>query len=249
MDKQQRVFVINPTRSVGKTTMATNLAVAGAYSGDRVALLMCAGKQPPETWSEHRPTALPNVETFQYQELRETAALDRATQNFETLIIDGGTYTNSQISDKWLTISNTILIPIAANTLNGGQAMRSITNLLTHRLIRYSNQKIAILLNHTQEIGQVDGQLDHFLQCLDIDYSVTIPHMASYRKALIEGKSVFEVEQNELTKNEMEKWQRLVRWIRKPSPQKNKAREENVHAHTPLAVYKKKDSGRMRVAG
>ena len=249
MDKQQRVLVINPTRSIGKTTIATNLAVASAYSGDRVALLMRAGKQPSRAWSQHRPIALPNVETFQYQELDQIAALDEAIHNFETLILDVGAHTNSSIIDQWLAISDTILIPIAANTINSDKAMRSITNLLTHRLIRYSNRKIAIILNHTHQIGQVDGQLKHFLHCLDIDYSITIPYMASYRKGLNTGKSVFEVEQNEQTKTEMEKWQSLVRWIRKPSPQKIRAREKNILPHKPLSVPKKKNRGRMHAAG
>lgn len=104
--------VINLKGGVGKTTIATNLAVAFALDGYKVVLLDTdKGQNSAELWGANR-NCLPPVSVKSVTvESNLSKVVESEMNNFDVVIIDG-TPTLSTLAQKTILVSDLVIIPV-----------------------------------------------------------------------------------------------------------------------------------------
>jgi chromosome partitioning protein len=104
--------VINLKGGVGKTTIATNLAVAFALNGKKVVLLDTdKGQNSSELWGAARSVSLGIPVKSVMVETNLSKVVESEKQNFDVVIIDG-TPTLSTLAQKTILVSDLVIIPV-----------------------------------------------------------------------------------------------------------------------------------------
>ncbi len=218
MDKDaRRILIINGKGGCGKTTIATNLAVAYAANDVPVALLDNDPQASSSYWSQQRDPKLPEVfllPSHQRSHMYETQAFrNRLPALTKRIVVDGHTNTRERDLDLLFRQTDVILIPILPSAIDMRAGERFLTDLLTHRAYRTAPRPIGVIANRVQPNTETHKQLQHFLQCLDIPTVATFRDSPVYTRAAESGQGVVDMKDCRAARKEAQQWWQLLRWI------------------------------------
>jgi len=213
----RRILIINGKGGCGKTTIATNLAVAYANADHKVALMDNDPQGSSSYWAEQRDASLPavhlipaNRRTSMYQ---TQVFQNRLPPGVDRIIIDG--HSNARDRDLELLLKQTdvILIPMQPSCIDIQAGSRFITELLTHRLYRSAPRPVGVIANRVQPNTQTHAKLKHFLACLDVPTVATFRDSPVYMEAAEVGKGIVDMIDSRAARKETPAWWDLMRWI------------------------------------
>ncbi len=218
MDPQaRRILVINGKGGCGKTTIATNLAVAYA-SAEHVVALMDNDPQGSSTyWAEQRDPALPKVHlvaAHRRSSMYQTQAFqNRLPPDVTRVIVDG--HSNARDRDLELLLKQTdvVLVPLQPSSIDIQAGSRFITELVTHRAYRAAPRPLGVIANRVQPNTETHAKLQHFLACLDVPTVATFRDSPVYMEAAEVGKGVVDMTESRAARKETPAWWGLMRWI------------------------------------
>ncbi|MFM8355089.1 MAG: AAA family ATPase, partial [Gammaproteobacteria bacterium] len=157
---------MNGKGGCGKTTVATNLAVAYAKSGHGVALMDSDPQGSSSYWAAQRPTELPVVHllpTFRRSSMYQTTVFqNRLPPGVDRVIVDG--HSNARDRDLELALKQTdvVLVPLQPSSIDIQAASRFITEMVTHRTFRAAPRPIGVIANRVQPNTETHAKLKHF---------------------------------------------------------------------------------------
>jgi chromosome partitioning protein len=218
MDPQvRRILVINGKGGCGKTTVATNLAVAYAKAGHGVALVDNDPQESSAYWADQRPADLPTVHllaTHRRSNMYQTSVFqNRLPAGVDRVIIDG--HSNARDRDLELLLKQTdvVLLPLQPSSIDIQAASRFITDMLTHRAFRAAPRPVGVIANRVQPNTEPHAKLSHFLACLEVPTVATFRDSPVYVEAAEQGKGVVDMLESRAARKETAAWWELLRWI------------------------------------
>jgi len=232
MLRQRRILVINGKGGCGKTTIATNLAVAYAAKGRTVALIDQDGQGLSAYWAGLRPSRLPKVRALQTNGCR-CRIDDLAPRNVERIIVDGHAGDSYGELRSLVQQADVILVPIMPSAIDIQVGGRFITELLTHRRFRATPRSVGVLANRVQPNGDNHAKLARFLGCLGHPVVATLRDSPVYSDAFSAGRGVVDMRDNRAARKETPAWRDITAWVdAQPAPVSSFRR----YARRPLAA-------------
>lgn len=213
----QRILVINGKGGCGKTTIATNLAVAYACNGVKVALMDNDPQASSTHWASLRDEARPNVTIVAKHErpaMYETKAFHhRLPADTQMIIVDGHSNSRGRDLDSLLRQTDLILVPILPSSIDIRAGGQFITDLLTHRLFRASPRPLGVIANRIQPNTHTHEKLMNFLSCLDVPAVAQFRDSPVYTDAVEIGQGVVDMVDCRAARKETAQWKQLITWI------------------------------------
>ncbi len=213
----RRVLVINGKGGCGKTTIATNLAVAYACRGTHVALLDNDPQASSTYWASLRDPELPPISIVAKHErpnMYETQSYHhRLPAETEMVIIDGHSNARGRDLESLLRQTDVILVPMLPSSIDIRAGGRFIADLLTHRIYRAAPRPVGVIANRIQPNTQTHDKLMHFLGCLDVPVVAQFRDSPVYTDAAEIGQGVVDMREVRAARKETMQWKQLVNWI------------------------------------
>lgn len=213
----RRILIINGKGGCGKTTIATNLAVAYANRGLTVALVDNDPQASSSYWSEHRDPDLPTVHLVRAHQragMYETQTYhNRMPVGVDRIIVDGHSNARDRDLETLLKQSDVILVPLLPSAIDIRAGSRFITNLLTHRAFRSAPRPVGVIANRVRPNTEMHNKLQHFLGCLDVPSVATFRDSKVYTDAVETGKGITDMAGCRTATREAPAWEQLLNWI------------------------------------
>ena len=218
----RRILVINGKGGCGKTTIATNLAVAYACQGKKVALMDNDPQGSSTYWASLRDQKLPPVDIVRKHErpsMYQTQAFHhRLPSDTEIIVIDGHSNARGRDLDSLLRQTDLILVPILPSSIDIRAGGRFITEVLTHRLFRASPRPVGVIGNRVQPNTELHIKLLDFLACLDVPAVAQFRDSPVYVDAAEVGEGVVDMKEVRAARKETAQWKQLIHWIDEQVP-------------------------------
>ena len=219
----RRVLIINGKGGCGKTTIATNLAVAYANDNAKVALLDNDPQASSTYWASIRDKELPAVTVVAKHErpnMYQTKSYHhRLPTGTEVVIVDGHSNARGRDLDSLLRETDVILVPILPSAIDTRAGGRFIADLLTHRLYRAAPKPVGVIANRIQPNTETHEKLMHFLSCLDVPVVAQFRDSPVYTDAVESGQGVVDMRDVRAARKETVQWKQLLGWINSQVPQ------------------------------
>lgn len=213
----RRILVINGKGGCGKTTIATNLAVAYACQGRRVALLDNDPQASSTFWAEQRAPELPKIELVAKHErpsMYQTQAFHhRLPLDTDIVVIDGHSNARGRDLESLLRQADLILVPVLPSSIDIRAGGKFLADLLTHRLYRAVPRPVGVIANRVQPNTETHEKLMHFLGCLDVPAVAQFRDSPVYTDAAELGKGVVDMLDCRAARKETAQWKQLLNWI------------------------------------
>lgn len=218
----RRILIINGKGGCGKTTIATNLAVAYANRGTMVSLLDNDPQASSSFWAEQRDTTLPPVNIVakhQRPTMYQTQAFQhRLPEGTELVITDGHSNARGRDLESLLRQTDLILVPMLPSSIDIRAGGQFITDLLTHRIFRASPRPVGVIANRIQPNTETHEKLMNFLSCLDVPVVAQFRDSPVYTDAAETGQGVVDMKDCRAARKETAQWKQLVSWIESQTP-------------------------------
>ena len=213
--RARRILIINGKGGCGKTTVATNLAVAYAVEGRRVVLADGDAQGSSAYWAAQRPSRLPAISMIHAHECcgGPSPLHELAPRTTERLIVDGHTGGDERELQALIRQADVILVPIQPSSIDIRVGSRFIAQILTHRRFRATPRPLGVLANRVQPNADAHVQLKHFLGCLGHPVVATFRDSPVYSEAIEMGKGVVDMLDSRAARKETPAWRNLTAWI------------------------------------
>lgn len=213
----RRILIINGKGGCGKTTIATNLAVAYAHQKHEVALVDNDPQASSTYWAEQRSPELVKIHLVPAHEranMYQTQTFhNRLSPDITRIIIDGHSNARDRDLETLLKQADVVLIPLLPSSIDIRAGGRFITNLLTHRVFRNDPRPVGVIANRVQPNTQTHDKLTHFLGCLDVPAVATFRDSPAYTNGAELGQGVADMRSSKAARKEMPAWHNLITWI------------------------------------
>jgi len=213
----KKILVANSKGGCGKTTIATNLAVAFANQGLKVSLLDCDRQASCLHWAEERDALAPKVNTVANYHSADKLAKQIAQeidQGSDVIIMDvTGRHTEASLFEEALKASDLVLIPMLSSSLDIKAGERFVADLMTHRVMRATPRPIGVIYNRAQNSSANQQRLEDFLRCLDVPVITELRDSSAYVSAAETGVGVLEMRENTAASEEYAAWRDIMLWI------------------------------------
>ncbi|MGD8830457.1 MAG: ParA family protein [Pseudomonadales bacterium] len=215
--KTRRILVINGKGGCGKTTIATNLAVAYVHQGHQVALIDNDPQASSTYWAAQRGPELKQIHlvpAHQRPNMYQTQSFhNRLAPGIERIIIDGHSNARDRDLETLIRQADVVLIPLLPSSIDIRAGSRFITNLLTHRAFRNDPRPVGVIANRVQPNTHTFEKLTHFLGCLDVPAVATFRDSPVYTEGAEIGQGVVDMRESRAARKETPAWHKLIRWI------------------------------------
>ena len=213
----KKILVVNSKGGSGKTTIATNLAVAFANQGLKVSLLDCDRQASCLHWAEERNAQAPKVTTVAnyYSADKLTAQIDHELDHGTDVIVMDvtGRHTDAALFEAALKICDLVLIPMLSSSLDIKAGERFVADLMTHRVMRATPKPMGVIYNRANTSSANQQRLETLLRCLDVPVIAELRDSTVYANAAEKGAGIMEMRENAAASKEYSAWRDIMLWI------------------------------------
>ncbi len=212
----KKILVVNSKGGCGKTTIATNLAVAFANQGLKVSLLDCDRQASCLHWAEERDAQAPKINTvanYHSGDKLTEQINQEVDQGSDVIVMDTGRHADATLFEAALKTSDLVLIPMLSSSFDIKAGERFVADLMTHRVMRATPKPIGVIYNRAQSISANQQRLEDLLRCLDVPVIAELRDSTVYARAADIGAGIIEMRENAAASKEYSAWRDIMLWI------------------------------------
>jgi chromosome partitioning protein len=192
-----RISVTNLKGGVGKTTIATNLAVAFSQRGKSVCIVDTDLKQHSAMeWAGNRDKARPHISVFGVTDKQLNQEVEKLKTNYDIVIIDGVPQL-SEVAERTIIASDMVIIPISPSIYDF-RAFESFLEKLeqvNENRVAYGLGKVKsfVVMNRVNERAKLSGEISDAVRDYDVPVLNTrIINRTAYADTATAGLGVVE---------------------------------------------------------
>jgi chromosome partitioning protein len=201
------IAVTNLKGGVGKTTIATNIAVCLAHKGYDVCIVDTdLGQQSSMEWSGNRSPDLKPIPVFGINVKQLNKEVDDLKKRYDIVVIDGTPHL-SELADRTILASNVLLIPLTPSVYDfrGFEGfMQRFEQIKTIKDANGSSTDAYVIINRVVPNTNVSKDISEAVEAYNIKMLKTrLVSRISYVDTASEGRGVVEYKDKK-AKEEME---------------------------------------------
>jgi chromosome partitioning protein len=189
-----KIAITSLKGGVGKTTIATNLAVSFAQQGKSVCIVDTDSEQESSIiWSEQRPDALASVTVVRVGEKNLIREVNQHAKNYDVVILDGSPQL-SELANATMLASDIVIVPISPSAFDFWSLDKFLNRYRQAQQMK-EDLLLYILLNKFNEVQNIGKELVESLKAEFPDVqrlNSTIAERVAYKETSAQGISVTE---------------------------------------------------------
>ena len=189
-----KIAITSLKGGVGKTTIATNLAVSFAQKGKSVCIIDTDSEQESSIiWSEQRPDTLAGVTVLRVGEKNLIREVNQHAKNYDVVILDGSPQL-SELANATMLASDLVIVPISPSAFDFWSLDKFLSRFRQAQQMK-EDLELYILLNKFNEAQNIGKDLSESLRTEFPDIrrlNSTIAERVAYKETSSQGMSVTE---------------------------------------------------------
>ncbi len=203
----QSFLVANPKGGCGKSTLSTNLAGWFARQGRSVMLGDIDRQQSSREWLRLRPPALPRIDSWEIEDDRPA----RPPKGTTHVVLDSPAGLHGKRLAHVLKLVNRVIVPLQPSIFDILATRQFLDVLLQEKDVRKQHAFVAVVGMRVDARTRAAGELDRFLEDLDVPVLTSLRDTQNYVQAAAHGLTIFEMPAARAAQD-WEQWQPLIEW-------------------------------------
>lgn len=201
------VLVANSKGGCGKSTIATQLAVAFARAGLPTSLADADRQHSSLEWTRRRPSELAPVRGLDWAK-----SIGKVPKSTARLIIDAPAALRPKQAEQLVRMADLIVLPVLPSPYDEAATTRFLDKLDAIKPIRKNKKAVALVGNRMRARTRAAARLDTYLVCQGHQVVTRLRDSALYPETAATGRSLFDLsgKRAELVRDD---WTDLLRFI------------------------------------
>ncbi|WP_417673740.1 AAA family ATPase [Roseibium sp.] len=185
----RKILVVNSKGGCGKTTIATNLAVALASRGEDVALADADRQKSSLAWTKRRPKDLAVIEGLNWT---KAEAIGQRLKDLDAVVIDGPGGMRSELAKTLISEASDIVVPVLPSVFDWDATIRFLNGISEIKRIRKGKADIHLVANRVTRRSTQVAELERKLADEGYPVLCRISDRVLYAKHAATGAGVFD---------------------------------------------------------
>ncbi|WP_428642411.1 AAA family ATPase [Roseibium sp.] len=185
----RKILVVNSKGGCGKTTIATNLAVALAARGDDVALADADRQKSSLAWVKRRPENLAAIEALNWS---KAEAIGGKNKQLDAIVIDGPGGLKSEHAKTLIAEASDIVVPVLASAFDWNATLKFLDDISDIKRVRKGKADIHVVANRINKRSTQVGDLERTLADRGFPLLCRISDRVLYARHAAAGTGVFD---------------------------------------------------------
>jgi chromosome partitioning protein len=185
----RKILVVNSKGGCGKTTIATNLAVALAARGEDVGLADADKQKSSLSWVKRRPKKLVKVEGLNWT---KDGAIGDKNKGLDAIIIDGPGGLRSELAKNLIAEASDIIVPVLASAFDWNATLKFLDGISEIKKVRKGKADIHVVANRINRRSTQVGDLEQTLSKKGYPLLCRISDRVLYARHAAAGSGVFD---------------------------------------------------------
>ncbi len=207
----KRVFLANSKGGCGKSTLATNLAVALAEKGKRVVLADCDPQLSTASWCERRPASATPVEYVVLRKLKRLKGFEPPA-DIDYLLVDTPAGLDPEAFADLLETGDSVVVPTQPSIIDLEASERFLAGLAQLRAIASGKVRLGLVLNKVRQDTIAARSALERLSTQPWPLLASIRDTQAYLLSAALGKSLFDYH-GVLAQERQLDYRKLLRWL------------------------------------
>jgi len=185
----RKILIVNSKGGCGKTTIATNLAVALAARGEDVALADADRQKSSLHWMKRRPKSLTQIESLDWT--KEEAIGDK-DKKLDAVVIDGPGGLRSELAKNLIAEASDIIVPVLPSAFDWQATVKFLDGISDIKRVRKGKAEIYLIANRINRSSTQVAELEQTLAKKGYPVLCRISDRVAYAKHAASGSGVFD---------------------------------------------------------
>ncbi|MTI45608.1 chromosome partitioning protein [Roseibium hamelinense] len=185
----RKILVVNSKGGCGKTTIATNLAVALANRGEDVALADADRQKSSLSWTKRRPADLAAIESLNWT--KEEAIGDK-DKKLDAIVIDGPGGLRSELAKNLIAEASDIIVPVLPSAFDWQATVKFLDGISDIKRVRKGKAEIYLIANRINRSSTQIAELEQTLAKKGYPVLCRISDRVAYAKHAANGSGIFD---------------------------------------------------------
>lgn len=185
----RKILVVNSKGGCGKTTLATNLAVALAARGEDVALADADRQKSSLSWVKRRPKSLTPIEGLNWT--KEEAIGDK-DKKLDAVVIDGPGGLRSELAKNLIAEASDIIVPVLASAFDWDATLKFLDGISDIKRVRKGKADIFVVANRINKRSTQVADLEQTLAKKGFPLLARISDRVLYARHAAAGSGIFD---------------------------------------------------------
>jgi chromosome partitioning protein len=186
----RKILVVNSKGGCGKTTVATNLAVALAARGEEVALADADRQKSSLSWARRRPGTLARIEALNWTKEGNIGDKDKS---LDAIVIDGPGGLRSELARNLIAEASDIIVPVLASAFDWDATLKFLDGISDVKRVRKGKADIFVVANRIDRRSAQVGDLERILADKGYPLLARISDRVIYARHAAAGTGVFDI--------------------------------------------------------
>ncbi|NVK34283.1 MAG: ParA family protein [Rhodobacteraceae bacterium] len=184
------ILVVNSKGGCGKTTLATNLAVAFARRGDAVALADADRQKSSIAWVKRRDKSKPGIVSLNWSKV-ENIGEDK-NKDLDVIVIDGPGGLRSELAKTLIAEASEIVVPVLPSVFDWDATFKFLDAISELKRVRKGKAEIHLVANRVNRRSTQIADLEDELAKRGYPVLCRIADRVVYAKHAAHGEGIFD---------------------------------------------------------
>lgn len=188
-ENMRKILVVNSKGGCGKTTVATNLAVALAARGEDVALADADRQKSSLSWIKRRPKTLTAIEGLNWTKEGNIGDKDKG---LDAVVIDGPGGLRSELAKNLVAEASDIIVPVLASAFDWDATLKFLDGISDIKRVRKGKADIFVVANRINKRSTQVADLEQTFAKKGYPLLARISDRVLYARHAAAGSGVFD---------------------------------------------------------